>query len=331
MSYREFEMGIPSRQIRHMREQKEAQRLREDMTSRWRESERILSILRSVGAVSGEMNGLEDWFNRVKVYPRLPTGIDESLLQTPSGWFSARFPDQTLTFGTAFFEEAVRGISGSMGIRPCVINEDFFAAMLGGDRRLGHRVIYLPGDGFWFNDPRVDAFCPTTDKKLEVLLSNSLVKCAENMGGNVDKTMLIREHRRPQVLSGIVKRARTVLAADPRFFEGVGAPRRFLHGRAVQPALSASPEDFIHRAFVPLQGASVVVSEAYQGFLRHCQMENLVRVQFTEFKRAARDLVMEKFQLGLRHDIRTPEGRQTHGWKHLALVSDLPGQVTDAA
>jgi hypothetical protein len=165
-----------------------------------------------------------------------------------------------------------------MVIRPSVINEDFFAAMLGGERRLGHKVVCLPGDGFWFKDPRVDAFCPTTDKKVEVLLSNYLVKCAENMRGNVDASLLIKDHRQAEVLSAIVKRARTVLEADPRFFEGLDAPRRFLHGRTVQPALLASPEDFIHHAFVPLQGASVVVSEAYQGFLRHCQMENLVRV-----------------------------------------------------
>ena len=331
MGYLEFEHGITGTQMRHMKEQREQLRLQEDMTGRWRESERILSILRTVGAVSGEINGLEEWFSRVKVHPRIPTGFDERLLGTPSGWFSAMFPDQTLSFGTAFFEETARGISGSMVIRPSVINEDFFAAMLGGERRLGHKVVYLPGDGFWFKDPRVDAFCPTTDKKVEVLLSNYLVKCAENMRGNVDASLLIKDHRRADVLSAIVKRARTVLEADPRFFEGVDAPRRFLSGRTVQPALSASPEDFIHRAFVPLQGASVVVSEAYQGFLRHCQMENLLRVQFTEFKRAAKDLVMEKFQLGLRHDIRTREGRQTHGWKHLSLVSDLPGQVPDAA
>ncbi len=62
------------------------------------------------------------------------------------------------------------------------------------------------------------------------------------------------------------------------------------------------------------------MSEAYQGFLRHCQMGNLVRVALTEFKRTARDLVMEKFHLGLRHDLRRPEGGQTHGLKDLCLV-----------
>ncbi len=47
------------------------------------------------------------------------------------------------------------------------------------------------------------------------------------------------------------------------------------------------------------------MSEAYQKFLGYCQMENLTRVEFTEFKRVAKDLVMEKFQLGLRHDMGT--------------------------
>jgi hypothetical protein len=82
---------------------------------------------------------------------------------------------------------------------------------------------------------------------------------------------------------------------------------------------------------VPKEGSVVIVSEAYQKFLGYCQRENLTRVEFTEFKRVARELVMEKFQLGLRHDVRTPEGRQTHGWRHIRLLSDHPAQVGEAA
>jgi len=122
-----------------------------------------------------------------------------------------------------------------------------------------------------------------------------------------------------------------VLEADPRFFEGADAPRRNSRGRILQPTLSSSPEDFIHSAFVPKEGGLVIVSEAYQRFLGYCQMENLTRIEFREFKRIARELVMEKFQLGLRHDIRTSEGRQTHGWKHLSLVSDPQAKECEAA
>ena len=74
-----------------------------------------------------------------------------------------------------------------------------------------------------------------------------------------------------------------------------------------------------------------MVGEAYQEFLRYCQMENLNRVQFIEFKRVAKELVLEKFQLGLRHDIRTPEGRQTHGWKHIRLLPEPMMNLTAVA
>ena len=331
MSYRDFELGITSKQLRHMREQEQAERLRCEMTTRWGESERILGILRSLESVPGDTKGIEDWFNGVKGYPSHSAAVDEALLRTPNGWFASKFPDEHRAYGSAFYEEWTTSLQGSQIILPSVINEDFLAAMLSGERRLGHRMVYLPGDGFWFKDPRLDAFCPTTDKKVEILLSNYLVKCAEGMGGNVDSKILIKEHRRPQVLAGIVHRAKTVLEAAPRFFEGASAPRRHSHGRLLQPMSSSSPEDFIHGAFVPREGGIVIVSEAYHEFLRYCEMESLARVEFSRFKEVAKELVMEKFQLGLRHDIRTPEGRQTHGWKHLCLVPDFPVQVPDAA
>jgi len=133
------------------------------------------------------------------------------------------------------------------------------------------------------------------------------------------------------VLAGIVTRAKTVLEAHPRFFEGVNAARRYANGRVLQPVNISAPEDFIHNAFTRAEGGSVIVGEAYQEFLRYCQMGNLTRVEFTEFKRVAKELVLEKFQVGLRHDIRTPEGRQTHGWKHIRLLPDPSGQAIEAA
>lgn len=331
MSYLEFERGISSQQIQHRRKQQEAQKLKEDMSSRWLESERILSILRPVTSAAFKADCIEEWFKKVSCIPPIPHGFQEDKLNTPSGWFTARFPEQTNLFGCAFFEDTTVNIHGSTILHPSAINEDFFAAMLSGERRLGHRMIYLPGDGFWFNDSKLGAFCSTTDKKVEVLLSNYLIKCAERMNRNVNSRILVKDHRRPQVLAGIVARAKSVLEADSRFFEGAHAPLRHSQGRIIQPSVASSPEDFIHSAFVPRENAVVIVSEAYQKFLGHCQMENLIRVEFTEFKRVARDLVLEKFQLGLRHDIRTPEGRQTHGWKHLCLVPELTAPIANAA
>ena len=42
--------------------------------------------------------------------------------------------------------------------------------------------------------------------------------------------------------------------------------------------------------------------------LSHCQKKNLIRLDFTGFKRAPRGLFMEQFQVELRHDMRTPRG-----------------------
>jgi hypothetical protein len=331
MSYRDLERGITSKQLHHIREQEQAVRLRFEMTSRWAESERILGILRSIESVPGDTKGIEDWFNGVKGYPSQSAAVDEVLLRTPNGWFASRFPNEHMAYGNAFYEEWTTSLQGSQIILPSVINEDFLAAMLSGERRLGHRMVYLPADGFWFKDPRLDAFCPTTDKKVEILLSNYLLKCAENMGANVASKVLFLDHRRPSVLAGIVQRAKTVLEADPRFFEGANAPRRVSNGRILEPSMPSSPENFIHSTFVPKEGGVVIVSEAYQKFLGYCQRENLTRVEFTEFKRVARELVMEKFLLGLRHDVRTPEGRQTHGWKHLKLLPDWCEHQGEAA
>jgi len=331
MSYLDFERGITSKQIAYLRKQQAADQLRHDMTNRWEESEQVIAILRSIGSVPEEISGIEEWFNNVKTFSSNSSYLDNSPPHTPNHWFASKFPIQNRTFGRAFFEEHITNLQGSQFIRPSVLNEDFFAAILGGEKRLGHQMVHLPADGFWFKDPRVDAFCPTSDEKVEVLLSNYFIRCAESMGRHVDSLFLLKEHRRPHVLSAIVNRAKTLLQASPCFFEGISAPRRYSKGRVFLPSNSSSPEEFIHSAFVPQEDAVVIVGEAYQRFLAYCQVENFIRVDFGEFKRVARELVLEKFQLGLRHDIRTPEGRQTHGWKHLSLISDFPAQVGNAA
>lgn len=331
MSYKDFERGIPSSRLQEWKEREARELLRRDMTIRWQESERILVILRSTGSVADTTEGVEAWYHGVRDYPPPHSNPEQATSWTPSSWFGSRFPEIKERFGRAFFEEPVVGLNGSPLIRASVINEDFFAAMLGGEKRLGHRMVYLPGEGFLYNDPKVNAFANTSAQKVGIVLSNYLIRCAEDMGRNVDSKLLVKDYRCPSLLAGIVNRAKTVLEADPLFFQGINGARRLAHGRILQPATVSAPEDFIHNAFTLSQGDSVVVSEAYQEFLRYCQMGNLTRVEFTEFKRVAKELVLEKFQLGLRHDIRTPEGRQTHGWKHVRLLPGPSLHVTEAA
>lgn len=332
MGFKEFDQGIPSSRLEKWRQQEASEQLSRQMQARWKESERIQGILRLAGSSpKATPEVITDWFSTVKSQAALLCHAEQQQPWTPNSWFAELFPEARNRYGNAFFEDVSVDSQRRQVTTPSVINEDFFAAILEGERRLGHRIVYLPAEGFWFKDTKLDAFCPTTDKKVEILLSNYLLKCAENMGANVASKVLFLDHRRPSVLAGIVQRAKAVLEADPRFFEGANAPKRVSNGRILEPSMPSSPENFIHSTFVPKEGGVVIVSEAYQKFLGHCQRENLTRVEFTEFKRVARELVMEKFQLGLRHDIRTPEGRQTHGWKHIRLLSDSPAQVGEAA
>lgn len=58
----------------------------------------------------------------------------------------------------------------------------------------------------------------------------------------------------------------------------------------------------------------MIVGEAYQEFLRFCQMGNLTRVQFTEFKWVAKELVFKKFQIGCAMTLEPQKGvRPTAG------------------
>jgi len=43
----------------------------------------------------------------------------------------------------------------------------------------------------------------------------------------MDASVLVKDHNRPFVLAGIVNRAKTVLEAHPRFFEGANAALRY--------------------------------------------------------------------------------------------------------
>src|SRR5437870_68137 len=63
--------------------------------------------------------------------------------KTPGEWFSFHFPDQARIYGAPFIELREKHLHGFQTITPLSINLDFFAAVLGGDERLGHRVIYL--------------------------------------------------------------------------------------------------------------------------------------------------------------------------------------------
>ena len=68
---------------------------------------------------------------------------------TPSEWFSCKFPIQAQIHGCPFIELTEDRSDGLKKINPLSANVDFLAAILGGDERMGHKVIYLEGEMQW--------------------------------------------------------------------------------------------------------------------------------------------------------------------------------------
>ena len=294
-----------------------------------RESERILGILRQQSAEPLDSGSIESWYQRVRCFRAT---AEEEKPSTANQWFARRFPTEAYRYGPAFFSESLtKDPFQQTKFRSALLNEDFFAAILAGEQGLGHRIVYEEDTGFWFHDPRVDLYRIASVLKMELLLSNYLVKCAEAVGVGVDQATLVADYRESHLIKRIVEKSKAVLEVDSEFFASKHGNSRILNGRVLAPSLFKAPEEFVLKTFQPKEGCSVLVTDAYQEFLCYCQLGNLKNVEFKEFKRIARELILERYQLGFRHDLRTAEGRQSHGWKHIRLLPESATKTIEAA
>ena len=83
-----------------------------------------------------------------------------------------------MAYGAAFLEHAYLDSDGWDRVSVVGMNDDFFAALLGGDRKLDHQVVfYVPEQQWYFYDCRFGCFVPTTEEKLMILLSQYLIHC----------------------------------------------------------------------------------------------------------------------------------------------------------
>lgn len=74
-------------------------------------------------------------------------------------------------------------------------------------------------------------------------------------------------------------------------------------------------------AIEPREGACLTVTQAYQVFCRLAQQRSLNLIKRSMFREMMRDLVREKFNLALRHDVPDASNRHQQAWKGLALVN----------
>jgi len=250
---------------------------------------------------------------------------------TPSEWFSRKFPMQAEVYGAPILEERYSHFKEEVSftrIKPLALNEDFFAAMLGGNRKLGHHVVFYPKERvFYFFDHWQNCFVPTFESKLETLLSQYLIHCAQDMKHDVDIEYLFYALREERKLKNILLKAKSLLAVHDSFFTGTQGNRRRVGERILDPSAEPAHKLFIREGIVPEPSHDLTVHDAYINFTRYCQIHDLTPVNRRDFKNLIAEVVREEFGLGIRNDLKLQDGKWGSGWRGITCrLPELPAQ-----
>lgn len=236
--------------------------------------------------------------------------------RTPGEWFAVRYPAEVQRWGAPMLEVITTDIqSGSRIVQPLTLNDNFFAAIIS-DNRLGHSVVFFEPEQQWFfRDPADNRYHAVEEAKLVVLLSALLSRCAGEMPKDIDLIRLFRDLRADEVLKPIVKRARSIHAADSTFFDESSSHQR-VEGVETHAQMARR---FVKAAVRREADRQLPISECYQRFSEYCANNSVATVHRNLFKQLIAEVIREEFGLGLRGDIRNPEGRCQRGWKGLAV------------
>lgn len=241
---------------------------------------------------------------------------------TPSEWFSKMFAVQAKIHGCPFIELVDNQSDGLKKINPLAPNLDFLAAILAGDAKLGHKVIYLEGEMQWYYlESRSRIFKPTSAEKLANLLRALLIRCAEELPDSVHKLNLFLEFRSDKTIRAVIHRAKSILAADHTFFS-VESKHQRQKGVEVHERVARV---FVEQVLERQQGEVLILTNAYLYFCEYLRGKEMVPVKRSIFKGMFAPLIREAFNLGLRHDVINPETqKQGDGWNGIHAL-DLKG------
>ena len=320
MSYSDFERNIPAAQLAKMREREAAMARRDKMCRRWEESERLLGVLRTIPAHTEPLKDevVSSWYSKVEHRAlAMPTGVDRA-----SAYFHKRYPEQAERYGPAFIEKQEKAEGMPALSRATFLNTDLFGAILGGDYGLGHQLVYYrPEAAFYYYDVRVEAFCPVSEAKIQLMASNILVKAAEACSQKVNTRSLLEDFRKPPVLREIVYKARAILEVDRTYFEGEHGKTRLVEGYRLDPTSEPAHRKYVKRAIQALPGARLRLSDVHAWYVEYCQRVHLPTLTPTEAKRSLAEVIEEIHGLGLRHDVADPQtGKHQHGWIGLSCL-----------
>jgi hypothetical protein len=255
--------------------------------------------------------------------------LESDNVQDPNLWFAKLFPESAKLHGPGFLQGTYEDSNGLRRFIPIAINEDSWAHAIGGDRRLCHEVVwYSPEETWYFYDPKYDAFVPTTTEKMEALLSFYLLKCSQEMGSLVEIRPLVTTFRKSETLARVLSRAKALLLASGGYFEGKNGYRRMVNGQIIEPEQQPNYEIFVKQGIIKDPTTNLSVADAFHKYFVFCKQIGQQPLTRQEFKHLVAEVIRENFKVGLRHDIRGPDGKQGHGWLGLNCRLALPEAVS---
>jgi hypothetical protein len=242
-------------------------------------------------------------------------GQQNTNITTASQWFCCHFPDQAKQYGAPFLENRTSTVDGLSLTSPIAPNIDFMAACLGGDKRLGHSIIYWPGEcQFYYLEPMEKIYYPTQDTKLGDLMRGLFAKCALEVQKDVNVYYLFTTFRTDAVVKLIVERAKSILRAAEDYFSAT-SPHERRNGIELHERLARL---FVEKMLVSKPGEMMLACAAYDRFAALVRKKDLFPIKRSQFKDLVTPIIREKFDCGFRNDL-VVENRYQHGWKNIGL------------
>ena len=321
----------------------------------WDQSEHTLKILRTRGSRSPQDNqsfseARSSFWRRIDLeeFPEVGRGTSQALETQPWGFTdSSGKPDalhpnvffantrRTLVeeFGYPFYSTVPYGPPSDSAEQIIDINTDFWAAYIGGDKRLQHDLVYyVPEQTFYFYDPLSECYVPTNEQKVRVWLGLSL---QERAWGQPEKTasMILMQFREKPVFDEIIAKAKALHEAGYSFFNGPGAQARWGDR---QSELAAHRGKHAVASFVAAHISSsddhvLPVADGLKELARWYEANEQVMPPYGEMKQQFEREILKAHGKTVRNDVKSPQGASCRGWKGLQLrvpKAELAERVT---
>ena len=249
-----------------------------------------------------------------------------SEFKSASDWFCQLFPVQMRVFGSPFLEQQQANLNGGTNITPLIANVDFFAACLGGDERLGHRVIYFsPELQFYHYESRDQMFHATTPEKLGNLLRALLARCASEVRGEAHLINLFHTFRTDAFVKSVVNRCKSLLAAESDFF-GIHSH----HQRVAGPEMHLRLASVFAEQMLELHDKNILtVGQSFVLFKKFTASRNMPALKRSLFKSMMSEVIRDQYGLGVRNDLMNSEtDKQQCGWKGLRPIGSTLSAAT---